>query len=356
MQNSIALGAIMGKLNIPIPSLPEHVRPEIPTPFLMPANKTKGEIKARLAQSRRASELDIFINKVKVMIHEDTLMLTELRNAQVDAFPEAYLQPSKDNLDNAEANLPKTQINKDDLDDDEQKKYDQILLAQIQVNPFQNLLSELNWKSELTEDRKLSELKPSGLTSELKVPILKVSEYPVWSVKMAMFLETTDPEYLDIIYDGPHKPTKLSVAVGNEPQKMIPKEKRELTTVDISSLGKDAKLRHLLHSALDNVMSNRVIGCKTAKEIWDVLEVRCQETNAIKKNRKTILTQEYEHFDSKSDESLTDTYDRFTKMLNDLTLVDKEYDPEDSNLKFLLALPEKWDLKATIIRDNYELD
>ncbi|KAL8103384.1 hypothetical protein AgCh_027813 [Apium graveolens] len=27
---------------------------------------------------------------------------------------------------------------------------------------------ELNWKSELTEDRKLSELKPSELTSELK--------------------------------------------------------------------------------------------------------------------------------------------------------------------------------------------
>ncbi|KAL8157195.1 hypothetical protein AgCh_002052 [Apium graveolens] len=34
---------------------------------------------------------------------------------------------------------------------------------------FQNLLSELNSKSELTEDRKLSELKPSGFTSELKV-------------------------------------------------------------------------------------------------------------------------------------------------------------------------------------------
>ncbi|KAL8131808.1 hypothetical protein AgCh_007650 [Apium graveolens] len=133
---------------------------------------------------------------------------------------------------------------------------------------------------------------------------------------------------LDRIYDGPHKPTKLSVAVGNEPQMMIPKEKREFITEDISSLGKDAK---------------------------DALEVRCQGTNAIKKNRKTILTQEYEHFDSKSDESLTDTYDRFTKLLNDLSLVDKEYDLEDSNLKFLLASPEKWDLKATTIRDNYEL-
>ena len=42
--------------------------------------------------------------------------------------------------------------------------------------------------------------------------------------------------------------------------------------------------------------------------------------------------------------------------MNDLSLVDKEYDIEVSNLKFLLALPERWDLKATIIRDKYNLD
>ncbi|KAL8134742.1 hypothetical protein AgCh_009673 [Apium graveolens] len=44
--------------------------------------------------SRRASELDILINKVRVVIHEDTLLLAELKNAQVATFPEAYLQPS----------------------------------------------------------------------------------------------------------------------------------------------------------------------------------------------------------------------------------------------------------------------
>ncbi|XP_063947601.1 uncharacterized protein LOC135152054 [Daucus carota subsp. sativus] len=103
-------------------------------------------------------------------------------------------------------------------------------------------------------------------------------------------------------------------------------------------------------------MSNRVIGCKTAKEIWDALEIRCQGTKGIKNNRRTILTQEYEHFDSKAGESLTDLYDRFVKLLNDLSLVDKEYDLEDSNLKFLLALPEKWDLKVTTIRDNHNLE
>ncbi|KAK1357710.1 hypothetical protein POM88_050966 [Heracleum sosnowskyi] len=202
------------------------------------------------------------------------------------------------------------------------------------------------------------QVKPNSVSryETIRVPILRPIEYPIWKVKMTMFLEATDPEYLDRINNGPHKPTKLSPAVGDKEQTLIPKEKKDYTPEDISSIAKDAKVRHLLHSALDNVMSNRVIGCKTAKEIWDALEVRCQGTTAIKKNRKTILTQEYEHFDSRSNETLTETYDRFCKLLNDLSLVDKEYNLEESNLKFLLSLPEKWDLKTTSIRDNYDLE
>ncbi|KAL8103713.1 hypothetical protein AgCh_028060 [Apium graveolens] len=190
----------------------------------------------------------------------------------------------------------------------------------------------------------------------IRVPILRPSEYPIWKVRMTMFLEATDPEYLDRIKEGPHKPTKLAVAVAGEAAKTVPNEKSDYTAEDIASIAKDAKVRHLLHNAIDNVMSNRVINCKTAKEIWVALETRCQGTETIKKNRKTILTQEYEHFDSKTNESLNDLYDRFVKLLNDLSLINKEYDLEDSNLKFLLALPECWDLKATTIRDNYNLD
>ncbi|KAL8155122.1 hypothetical protein AgCh_000496 [Apium graveolens] len=87
----------------------------------------------------------------------------------------------------------------------------------------------------------------------IKVPILKIHEYPIWKVRMAMCLEATYPEYLSRIYDGPHKPMNVAVAVAGETKKM-------------------------------------------------------------------------------------------------------EYDLEDSNLNFLLALPEKWDYKVTSINDNFELD
>ncbi|XP_074352505.1 uncharacterized protein LOC141691637 [Apium graveolens] len=120
-----------------------------------------------------------------------------------------------------------------------------------------------------------------------------------------MCLKATDPEYLSRIYDGTHRPMKLDVAVAGEEEKMVDNDKKDYSPEYLSSIMKDAKVRYILHSSLDSVMSNRVIGCKTAKEIWDTLEVKCQGTTAIKKNMRTILTQEYEHFESKSDESLT---------------------------------------------------
>ena len=72
---------------------------------------------------------------------------------------------------------------------------------------------------------------------------------------------------------------------------------------------KDVKVKTIVHNSLDHVMSNRVIACRTAKEIWDTVEVQCQGTKEIKKNRRAILIQEYDFFEAKSDESLTDVYD-----------------------------------------------
>ena len=72
------------------------------------------------------------------------------------------------------------------------------------------------------------QLNSTSRYESIRVPMLKASEYPIWKVKMTMFLEATDPEFMNRIRDGPHIPTKLSVDVG-EDQKVIPKEKKDFT-------------------------------------------------------------------------------------------------------------------------------
>ncbi|KAL8109237.1 hypothetical protein AgCh_025365 [Apium graveolens] len=203
----------------------------------------------------------------------------------------------------------------------------------------------------------------------IRVPILRPSEYPIWKVKMAMFLEATDPEYLDRINEGPHKPTKLSVVVVDQPAKTIPKEKGEYTAEDISSIAKDAKddiaiVRFrinpfiIVYYQLNDFFIRRcrkmmlqIAGdlrkdTETAKEIWEALETRCQGTDTIKKNMRTILTQEYEYFDSKDDESLTDLYDSSSWKLGfEVYYIRDNYDLTETTLDEIYGMLKTYELE-----------
>ena len=123
---------------------------------------------------------------------------------------------------------------------------------------------------------------------QIRILVLKKSEYSTWKVKMLMFLEATDPDILDRIHDGPHEPKKLvptAVVDGTTVHEhYVAKDKFEWTYEEKADVLKDAKVKNILHNSLDAVISNRVITCKTAKEIWDALEVQFQGTKSIKKN------------------------------------------------------------------------
>ncbi|KAK1397946.1 hypothetical protein POM88_007809 [Heracleum sosnowskyi] len=149
----------------------------------------------------------------------------------------------------------------------------------------------------------------------MKIPILKKSEYPTWRVKMLMYLEAMDPDYLDRIRDGPYIPTRIVERTDTVPEHYVVKAKSEWTP-----------------------------------------EEKAHGSASVKKNRRALLIQEYEQFDARPDESLTDLYDRFLTLLNSLSLVDMEYETEDSNTKFLRALPEEWDTQTSIIRHQYDLN
>ena len=189
-----------------------------------------------------------------------------------------------------------------------------------------------------------------------KILVLKKTEYSSWRVKMLMYLEASDPDYIDKINDGPYLPRKIVPHTATEPKHFIFKEKSEWFPEDKIKALKNVKVKTILHNSLDHVMSNRVITCRTTKEIWDALEIQCQGTKEIKKNRRAILIQEYEYFEAKYDESLIDVYDRFLTLLNELALVGQMYLNEFSNIKFLRSLPEEWDVQTSIIRYGNNLE
>ena len=109
-----------------------------------------------------------------------------------------------------------------------------------------------------------------------------------------MYLEATDPSYLERINEGPYVPKRLVSQTETVPEHYVPKVKSKYSLEEKAEVLKKAKVKNILHNSLDTIMSNRVIACKTAKEIWDTLETQCQGTKAIKKNRRGLLIQAYE--------------------------------------------------------------
>ena len=193
-----------------------------------------------------------------------------------------------------------------------------------------------------------------------KIPMLKRNEYTQWRVKMMHHLRATYIDYLNMIKDGPFVPSKLVPAMNIDgkvfEEHLVEKSKDEWTKEDKENILKDAKVINILFNSLDSVLTNYMLSCKTTIEVWNRLQVHYEGTKPMKKNMKYLLIQGYEYIKARSRETLTETYDMFTKLLNDMAMHDKYYDNEDVNTKFIRSFPEMYDKKTTAIREANDPD
>ena len=90
--------------------------------------------------------------------------------------------------------------------------------------------------------------------------------------------------------------------------------------------------------------------------MWDKLKVQCEGTKHVKKNLMALLIQRYDYFEDKSSQSITETYDRFTKLINEMTMHGKYYDFEDMNAKFMKSLLEFFSEKISAIKEANDMD
>ena len=67
-----------------------------------------------------------------------------------------------------------------------------------------------------------------------------------------------------------------------------------------------------------------------------------------------LLIQQYKHFHFKQSETLSDTYNRFQKLINALKLYGRVYSIKDTNLKFLRSLLKEWKLMTVSLIHSHE--
>ena len=136
------------------------------------------------------------------------------------------------------------------------------------------------------------------------------------------------------------------MVVGNitikKPREEWSEEERKLVQYNL-------KAKNIITSALGIDEYFRVSNCKSAKDIWDTLQVTHEGTTDVKRSRINTLTHEYELFRMNPNESIQDIQKKFTHIVNHLASLGKIFPNEDLVNKVLRCLSREWQPKVTTI-------
>ena len=113
---------------------------------------------------------------------------------------------------------------------------------------------------------------------------------------------------------------------------------------------------NILYCAIDSDEFNHIFTCKPAKEIWDTLELTHEGTDLVKESKINILVHNYELFKMKSDESITETFTRFTDIINGFKSLRNVYPNNEQVRKIFRSLPKSWEAKVTANQEANDLN
>ena len=181
-------------------------------------------------------------------------------------------------------------------------------------------------------------------------PLFCGNNFAHWRSLMQMFIIDQDIELWDIIKKGPKTPLKTVDGA------LVPKTESEYTQADLENISKNYRSMNLLYCALDQNEFNRISSCKTAKEIWDKLEITYEGTSQVKETKISIFLRQYELFKMSPNETIKEMFTRFTQITNNLDSLGKTFSNEEKVRKVLRCLPKlKWGPKVTAIEEAQDL-
>ncbi|KAI3681514.1 hypothetical protein L6452_36313 [Arctium lappa] len=187
----------------------------------------------------------------------------------------------------------------------------------------------------------------SNSTLVSKVPMLKPSEFDMWKIRIRQYILLTDYSMWDIIENGPSEAGKIGPDGKRPPPKTDGERKIRQT---------EMKALSTLLLAIPNEYQHQFCNCTDAQILWNALEKRFAGTKSIKRNQRDVLKQQYENLTSSKNESMTQTFDRFNKLIGELATVRVKMEQDDINRKFLRSLGDEWTMYTVSYRQSDNLE
>jgi len=149
---------------------------------------------------------------------------------------------------------------------------------------------------------------------------------------MQIFIEAIDLNIWEAMEIGPYVPTMVAGNITTE------KPRENWSEEDRRRVQYNLKAKNIITSALGMDEYFRVSNCKSAKDMWDTLQVTHEGTTDVKRSRINTLTHAYELFRMKTNESIQDMQKRLTHIVNHLASLGRIFPNEDLINKVLRCL------------------
>ncbi|XP_047323392.1 uncharacterized protein LOC124927087 [Impatiens glandulifera] len=167
-----------------------------------------------------------------------------------------------------------------------------------------------------------------------KAPMFESEDFIDWKLRMQVYLASLDDDMMYAISDGPIK---------------IDKERSEWTNDDKRKNNLYNIARNAIYNTLDKNTSAKIKACTTAKEVWEKIIQLNEGNERTKENKIMVATQKFDNVKMRSRETIKEFGDRFTSIVNELSLMGKTYANKETIVKALRALPSAWDVKTMVM-------
>ena len=91
--------------------------------------------------------------------------------------------------------------------------------------------------------------------------------------------------------------------------------------------------------------------CKSARDIWDALQVAHEGTSQVKQSRIELLMRKHELFEMGDKETVMEMYTRFTHITNELKSLEKSFTTKELVRKIQRFFSYTWEAKVTAIQE-----
>ncbi|XP_021759476.1 uncharacterized protein LOC110724344 [Chenopodium quinoa] len=185
--------------------------------------------------------------------------------------------------------------------------------------------------------------------STQRPPMFNENFFSYWKNRMEIFIKAENYQVWRVIEVG-----DFEVTTTNDKNEVIPKPMSEYDKDDFDKMEVNARAVKLLHCGLGPHEHNKVMGCKNAKQIWDLLQVTHKGTNEVNRSKIDLLMSKYERFEMNPKESIQEMFTRFTNKNNELVSLGRTIPIDEQVRKILRSLPqdERWRAKVTALQET----